>query len=46
MMEVVTWVLAPDDGDGYMGPSPQMMVVVTWVQAPDDGGGYMGPSTR
>ena len=42
MMVVVTWVLAPDDGDGYMGP----MVVVTWVLAPDDGDGYMGPSTR
>ena len=41
MMVVVTWVLAPDDGDGYMGPSTryQMMVVVTWVLAPDDGGG-------
>ena len=34
MMVMVTWVLAPDDGGGYMGP------------APDDGGGYMGPSTR
>ena len=40
MMVVVTWVLAPDDGGGYMGPSAhQMMVVVTWVLAPDDGGG-------
>ena len=35
MMVVVTWVLAPDDGGGYMGPS-----------TPDDGGGYMGPSPR
>ena len=39
MMVVVTWVLAPDDGGGYMGPSTQMMVVVTWVLGPDDGGG-------
>ena len=37
MMVMVTWVLAPDDGGGYM---------VTRVLAPDDGGGYMGPSTR